>query len=96
MLHLTAHHVTHISETKQCWCFLQISTSVLSDPLVVQTSDWRSEGKLVQDCVSGYSSVRVPRTLEAVSSMGRQDTDCSMWLAMQFTDVDSEVRGKSR
>lgn len=78
------------------YCILQISTSVLSDPLVVQTSDWQSEGKLVRDCVSGYTSLRVPCTLEAVSSLGWQDTDCSLWLAMQFTDVDSEVRRKSR
>ena len=63
---------------------------------MVQTSDWQSEDKLIRDCSSGYSPVQVPRTLEAVASMGRQDTDCSTWLAMQFTDVDSEVRRKSR
>lgn len=74
----------------------KISTSEADDPLTSQTSDYKNEAKLIQNCDEGLQEVEHVGITEAISSVGRQDTGCSLWMAMQLVDIDSSVRQKSQ
>ena len=74
----------------------QIRDPGADDPLIAQTNDYRNESKLIQDCDDGLQAEEQVRVKETISSFGRQDTDCSLWMAMQFVDIDSKVRQKSQ
>lgn len=54
--------------------------------------DYASEGRMVRGCEEGLSI----RDGSPPPPLGREDTDCVLWLAMQLVHIDSQTRRRSR
>ena len=70
----------------------QVTTGHLDDPLISQAVDYASEGRMVRGCEEGLSI----RDDSPPPPLGREDTDCVLWLAMQLVHIDSQTRRRSR
>jgi len=71
---------------------LKVITGCLDDPLISQATDYANEKRIVKGCEEGLS----PGGTTPSPPLGREDTDCALWLAMQLVHIDSEARRKSR
>lgn len=81
-----------------CLYILQATTARLNDPLISQQHDRSQEEHIIDACEYG-----LPRTTSQLKSLkhplvplGRHGTECSTWLAMELTHIDSQVRTRSR
>lgn len=83
---------THIAHTPHSYTCTQITTGCLDDPLISQAMDYANEKRIVKGCEEGLS----PGGTTPSPPLGREDTDCALWLAMQLVHIDSEARRKSR
>ena len=68
-------------------------TRRLEDPLTAQFADYKSEQMVVQGrTLKGLDSAHFWES----ETMGREDTDPVMWLAMQLVQINSTARERSR
>lgn len=91
-IHIPPPPSTHIAHTPHSYTCTQVTTGCLDDPLISQAMDYANEKRIVKGCEEGLS----PEGATPSSPLGREDTNCALWLAMQLVHIDSEARRKSR
>jgi hypothetical protein len=70
----------------------------LNDPLLSQQTDRDEEDEVVEACEYGLpvTTSQLKAVKRPLVPLGRHGTECSTWLAMEITSIDSQARVRSR